>query len=94
VTSEHVDVFDLSSEADLQRLERLMSLHPVHTVEVIYSPYILIVWKDQFKTTRISYFERQSAKDMKIAEDILNSKTILHQNLDVKFPFAFFHWSE
>jgi hypothetical protein len=92
--AERVDAFDLSSEIDLQRMERLMSAHPTHTFEIIYSSYILLIWNDQFKTTRIAYFERQSQKDMKLAEEILNSETVLYRELDVKFPFAFFKWSE
>jgi len=92
--AERVDAFDLSSEIDLQRMERLMSAHPTHTFEIIYSSYILLVWNDQFKTTRIAYFERQSQKDMKLAEEILNSGNVLYKELDVKFPFAFFKWSE
>lgn len=75
-------------------MERLMSAHPTHTFEIIYSSYILLIWNDQFKTTRIAYFERQSQKDMKLAEEILNSETVLYRELDVKFPFAFFKWSE
>jgi predicted class III extradiol MEMO1 family dioxygenase len=89
-----VDVLDLASEIDLQRMERLMSTHPEHSVEVIYSPYILLVWEDQFKTVRIAYFERQSQKDMKLAEEIMNSQKVIHQNLDVKFPFAVLKWTE
>ena len=75
-------------------MERIMSLHPEHSFQVIYSPYILLVWEDQFKTVRIAYFERQSQKDMKLAEDILNSQKVLHQELDVKFPFAFLNWED
>lgn len=71
-----------------------MSAHPEHTFEIIYSSYILLVWQDSFKTTRIEYFERESKKDMKLAEEILNGGGIVHQSLDVKFPFAFFKWSE
>lgn len=90
----HVDVLDLASEIDLQRMERLMSEHENHSVEVVYSPYILLVYKDQFGTVRLAYFERQSQKDMKLAEDIMNSGNVIHQNLDVKFPFAFFRWAD
>jgi len=92
--TDHIDVLDLASEIDLQKMERLMSLHPEHSVEVIYSPYILLVWEDQFKTVRIAYFERQSQKDMKLAEEIMNSQKVTHQNLDVRFPFAFMKWAE
>lgn len=88
------NAFDLSSEIDLQQMERLMSRYPEHSFEIIYSSYILLVWQDQFKTTRIAYFERQSEKDMKLAEDILNSGNVLYKELDVKFPFALFKWSE
>jgi hypothetical protein len=91
--TEQIDVFDLASETDLNLLDRLMTKHPVHTFEVIYSPYILLVWEDQFKTVRVSYFERQSQKDMKLAEDILNSQNIIHKNFDVKFPFAVLKWT-
>lgn len=75
-------------------MERLMTAYPVHTLDIIYSSYILLVWSDEFKTVRIGYFERQSAEDMKKAEDIMNSKKILHEELDVKFPFAVFKWEE
>jgi hypothetical protein len=92
--TERINAFDLSSEIDLQKMERIMALHPEHTVEIIYSPYILLVWEDQFKTIRIAYFERQSQKDMKLAEEIMNGQKIIHQNLDVRFPFAFLKWSE
>ena len=92
--TEHVDVFDLASEIDLQKMERLMSLHPDYTFEIIYSPYILFVWEDMFKTVRIAYFEKQSQKDMKLAEEILNSQKVIHKDLNVKFPFAFFKWTE
>lgn len=97
-----VDVLDLASELDLQKMERIMSLHPENSVEVIYSPYILIIWKDQYDAIHISYFERQSEKDMKLAEDILNLRRVdklvcqkvIHQNEDVRFPFAFMRWKE
>lgn len=92
--TDRVDVLDLASEIDLQKMERLMSLHPEHTFEIIYSPYILLVWEDQFKTVRIAYFERQSQKDMKLAEEILNSQKVIHKDMDVRFPFAFFKWVE
>jgi len=92
--TERVDAFDLSSEIDLQRMERLMSVHQKHTFETIYSSYILLIWKDKFDTTRIEYFERQSKADMKLAEDILNSGTVIYKELDVKFPFALFKWTE
>jgi len=92
--NDHVDVLDLASEIDLQKMERIMALHPDHFFEIIYSPYILLVWEDQFKTVRIAYFERQSQKDMKLAEEILNSQKVLHRDTDVKFPFAFLKWKE
>jgi hypothetical protein len=31
---------------------------------------------------------------MKLAEEIMNSKTIVKIDTDVKFPFAFFRWEE
>lgn len=75
-------------------MERLMSLHKEHTVDVIYSPYILLMWEDQFKTMRIAYFERQSQKDMKLAEEVMNSQKVVHKDMDVKFPFALLRWVE
>jgi len=54
--TDHVDVLDLASEVDLQKMERLMIRYPEHTIEVIYSPYILIEWEDQFGIIHISYF--------------------------------------
>jgi hypothetical protein len=92
--TDRVDVLDLASEIDLQKMERVMSQHPDHTLLVVYSPYILLVWEDQFKTVRIAYFERGSEKDMKLAEDILNSQKIIHKDYDVRFPFAFLEWKE
>jgi hypothetical protein len=92
--TDRVDAFDLSSEIDLQRMERIMSQNTEHTCDVVYSPYILLMWEDQFKTVRIAYFERQSQKDMKLAEEILNGQKILHKDMDVKFPFAFLKWKE
>lgn len=92
--TDRVEAFDLASEIDFQRMERIMSRCPDHTCEVIYSPYILLMWKDQYGTVRLAYFERQSQKDMKLAEEILNSYTILHQDLNIKFPFAFMKWKE
>jgi hypothetical protein len=89
-----VDAFDLTSEIDLQRMERILSRCENVTCEVISVSYILLIWEDQFKTVRIGYFERQSDKDMKLAEDILNSKTVLKKELDVKFPFALLKWEE
>lgn len=101
--AERVDAFDLASEVDLQKMERLMSLHPNHTIELIYSPYILIEWEDQFGAIHISYFERSSQKDMQLVEDVLNNRTVedklicqkvIHKEHNALFPFAFFKWSE
>jgi uncharacterized protein (DUF302 family) len=89
-----VDVLDLASEIDLQKMERLMSQHPGFTCDIVYSPYTLLIWEDEFKTVRIGYFERSSQRDMKLAEEIMNSKTIVNIDTDVKFPFAFFRWEE
>lgn len=89
-----IDVLDLASEVDLQKMERIMSLHPEHTIEVIYSPYIMLVWKDSFNIVRLGYFERQSQKDMKLAEEIMNNGNVMHQNMNVQFPFAFIKWAE
>jgi hypothetical protein len=83
-------------------MERLMALHPKHTIELIYSPYILIEWEDQFGIIHISYFERQSKKDMQLVEDILNNRAVeklvcqkvIHKDMSVLFPFAFFKWTE
>jgi len=92
--TQRVDVLDLASEIDLQKMERLMSQHPDFTLEIVYSPYTLLIWEDEFKTVRMAYFERSSQKDMKLAEEIMNSKKILKEELNVKFPFAFFKWVE
>ena len=89
-----VDVLDLASEIDLQKMERVMTAHSEHQIEIVYSSYILLIWQDDFKSVRIAYFERSSQKDMKLAEEILNSKTVIHKELDVKFPFAFLKWNE
>jgi hypothetical protein len=97
-----VDVLDVASEVDLQKMERLMIRYPEHTIEIIYSPYILIEWEDQFGGIHISYFERQSKKDMQLVEDILNKRAVdklicqkvIYENQNVQFPFALFKWTE
>lgn len=71
-----------------------MTRFPEHSIDIIKSSYILLIWEDEFKTTRIAYFERQSDKDMKLAGDILNSEKIVFKDMDVKFPFAAMRWTE
>lgn len=85
-----VDSIDLASEIDLQRAERMMSRHKKYTFEVIYSPYVLLVWKDSFGTVRVSYFERKSEADIKKLETILNQNEVVHADYNVRFPFALF----
>lgn len=89
-----IDVFDLASESDLQRIERIINLHPNHTIETIYSPYILLVYRDGIKAARVGYFERQSKEDMKQVENIMNGCEILFKDMNIMFPFAKVVWEE
>lgn len=84
----------MASELDLQRMERILAEHPDATIGTIYSPFVLLIWRDQFNTARIKYFEKSSPEDMKQAETILNSSEIVFRDMNILFPYSQMIWEE
>jgi hypothetical protein len=87
-----IDVFDCASEFDLKRIETIMSRSEKFSEEIIKSPFLLIIWKENSRV-HIGYFEKSSKDDTDKSQNILSSFEIIRTEI-VEFPYLKLTWIE